>query len=262
MTRDGNILSKPPTERYIELAKPVSWQAFEDIVTSRRSVRVFESEPIPDETVRRCLSMALLSANSSNLQPWDFYWVKDPLAKAKLVEACLSQPAASTAQTLIVCVARTNTWKENSKKILQAFDQVTETSGYRIPHSARTYYSKIVPWTYCQGPFGVLGFFKKMVVAVLGFFKPIPREPSSLNDMKIWATKTTALASQTLMLAFRASGYDSCPMEGIDSARIQRLLKLPNDALVVMVIGAGKRAKNGIYGPRFRFNETQAIHEV
>ena len=53
--------------------------------------------------------------------------------------------------------------------------------------------------------------------------------------MKIWQ-KTTALACQNLMLSLRAFGYDSCPMEGIDSARIKRLLNLSNKDQICIII--------------------------
>lgn len=52
--------------------------------------------------------------------------------------------------------------------------------------------------------------------------------------MKIWATKSTALAAQNLMLALRAHGYDSCPMEGFDEHRVKKLLNLPGKGLVTM----------------------------
>ena len=83
--------------------------------------------------------------------------------------------------------------------------------------------------------------------------------PKSNSDMKIWAHKSTALACQTLMLALRAFGYDSCPMEGIDSHRIKKLLKIPKTAQISMVISAGCRAENGVYGKRFRLKKDNFI---
>ncbi|MBL0266623.1 MAG: nitroreductase family protein [Leptospiraceae bacterium] len=91
---------------------------------------------------------------------------------------------------------------------------------------------------------------------------PTPREPVSVNDMKIWAVKSSALACENLMLALRAFGYDSCPMEFHDSSRIKRLLELPSDAMVTMVISAGKRAPNGVYGDRIRLDKINFIKEV
>ena len=76
------------------------------------------------------------------------------------------------------------------------------------------------------------------------------------------AHKSTALACENLMLSLRAFGYDSCPMEGIDSRRIKTLLGLKKPAEISMVISAGKRAENGVYGKQFRFNNKYFIHEV
>ena len=57
------------------------------------------------------------------MQSWAFYRVVDPEKKARLAEACLSQPAATTAAELIVAVARTDTWREHSRKMVEVFDQ-------------------------------------------------------------------------------------------------------------------------------------------
>ena len=64
------------------------------------------------------------------------------------------------------------------------------------------------------------------------------------------------------MLSLRAYGYDSCPMEGIDSARIKKLLGLSSPAEICMVVSAGKRAENGIYGKQLRFDSKNFIHEI
>ena len=65
------------------------------------------------------------------------------------------------------------------------------------------------------------------------------------------------------MLAFRAYGYDTCPIEGLDQRRVRRLLNLPyGKAEVCMGITVGKRADNGIYGPRIRFDRDLFVKEV
>ena len=58
----------------------------------------------------------------------------------------------------------------------------------------------------------------------------------------------------------RAHGYDTCPMEGMDSARVKRLLGLPKAAQITMVISAGKRAEGGVYGARSRFDKVHFVH--
>jgi hypothetical protein len=127
-----------------------------------------------------------------------------------------------------------------------------EAQGTRIPKAAWLYYRKIAPFMYTQGPFGVLGLIKRLIFFILGFWKPVSREPMSSHDMNIWATKTTALACENFMLAVRAFGFDTCPMEGMDSRRVKKILKLPGDALVPMVIAIGKRREDGVTLPRIR----------
>ena len=118
-------------------------------------MRVFTEEKIPERVVRSCLEMALLAPNSSNLQPWEFYWVRDPEKKKQLVEACFSQPTARTAAELIVSVGRIGTWKKHCQEMLELF----EKGDQKPPKSVTTYYKKLAPFVYTQGPLSILGFF-------------------------------------------------------------------------------------------------------
>lgn len=256
--KEENIFSSIPDNQYTEDAPSIDPSEFEKVVESRRSVRVFSGEPIPQEISRKCLELALLAPNSSNLQPWEFYWVRDEEKKQDLIKACFSQPAAATASEIFVAVGRTGTWSKNSKRMLETF----EKNNTPPPPSFINYYKKLTKIAYTVGPFGLIGAFKKILFFFVGFFQPVPREPTSPTEMKVWAAKTTALACQNLMLAFRAYGYDTCPMEGLDSSWVRKILNLPSDAFVVMGISAGKRSPKGIYGPRLRFPSKEFIKEV
>lgn len=253
-----NILTKMPRSDYREIAPEINVEEFEKVIRSRRSVRVFSDEKIPEEVVNQCLDFGLLAPNSSNLQPWEFYWVRSPEKKELLAQFCMGQLAAKTAQELIVCVARTDKWRERQKDMLETFKK----SDKRVPRGALTYYQKIVPVAYTQGFFSLIGYLKKVVFFLRGLSKVTPREPTSFSDMRVWAHKSTALACENIMLSFRAYGYDSCPMEGMDSKRIKKLLKLPKRAEICMVIGAGKRADNGVFGKQLRMSKEKFVFEV
>ena len=255
---NDRILNKlfKDTNTYTEEAISVNKEEFIKVVESRRSVRIYDDSKVKEEDLMKCLELSLLSPNSSNLQPWEFYWVKNPDKKKKLIDYCLGQPAAKTAQELIVCVARADNWQLNTDIML---DMVKDKE---LPKAVSTYYKKIVPLAYNQGFLGLFGVLKKISTFFIGLKRSIPREPTSINDMKIWAHKSTALACQTLMLSLRAFGYDSCPMEGIDSFKIKKLLKLPKTAQICMVVSVGKRAQNGVYGKRFRLNKDRFIKIV
>jgi nitroreductase len=257
---EKDIFSEIPTLNYQEdngnYSNP---EAFAGLVDARRSCRVYTAEPIPEEIVRKCLSMALLAPNSSNLQPWQFYWVRSNDKKQLVVEACLSQPAAATAQELIIAVSHPQMWRTSRKLMLDSFNSQTEI---KVPKSAISYYDKLVPLAYNQGFLGLFGKLKSVILFFRGIKKATPRGPVSKNDMRVWGHKSTALACQQLMLAFRAHGYDTCPMEGMDENRIRKIIDMPKGSEVCMIISAGKRAANGIYGPRIRFDEKLFVHEV
>ncbi|MBI1860543.1 MAG: nitroreductase family protein [Deltaproteobacteria bacterium] len=218
---------------------------------SRRSIRLFEKDPVPEAVIQHCLDLALLAPNSSNLQPWEFHWVRTPAKREELNRACLSQAAANTAAELIVCVARTRTWRRNCADMIRQIEEL-RAKGTRIPKATTDYYYKLVPFAYTQGPLSLLGFLKRIGTFFYGLARPTTREPLSHTDMKIWAIKSTALACENLMLAFRAHDFDTCPMEGIDSRRVRKLLQLPGDALVPMVLAVGKRRPAGVTLPRIR----------
>lgn len=130
------------------------------------------------------------------------------------------------------------------------------------PKVALLYYGKLVPFVYTVGWFNILTPFKWIFNTVVGFFKVVPRSPISSFGIRTWAVKSCALACENLMLAFRAHGYDTCPMEGFDEVRVKKLLNLSRQSDVVMIISAGKRAPGGIYGPRMRFAREQFIKTV
>ena len=244
--------------KHIEEVPAIDKEEFIKAVKSRRSVRNFTDEPVLEKDMRECLELTLLAPNSSNLQPWEFYWVRSAKNKEKLISYCLGQPAASTAQELVVAVARPDFWKVNQKRMLALIDEM----GEKAPKSVKKYYGKIVPLAYQQGFLSVKGYIKKIAMEFRGLKKPTPREPYNKKGMSVWAHKSTALACENLMLSLRAYGYDSCPMEGMDSTRIKKLLSLNSPAEISMVISAGKRAENGVYGKQIRFESKYFIHEV
>jgi nitroreductase len=251
-----DIFKKIPEVGYVENLPDIDANEVFKAIETRRSVRVFTDEKVPESVVRKCLRAATLAPNSSNMQPWEMHWVRTPEKRNLLIEACLSQPAAKTSAELVVFVARTRTWPEMRKRMLAHL-----ATQPKVPKSATEYYEKLVPLAYEQGPLNLIGMGKTVAMYLRGFVKPTPRRPTSQADMVTWASKTVALACENYMIAMRACGYDTCPMEGFDEVRIAKLLNLPSDAYPVMVISAGKRAANGVYGPQIRFDEALFIKE-
>ena len=57
---------------------------FEDVIRSRRSVRKYQSDPIPDELLRELLETACTAPSAVNYQPWYFVAVRSPEAMERL----------------------------------------------------------------------------------------------------------------------------------------------------------------------------------
>ena len=119
-----------------------------------------------------------------------------------------------------------------------------------------------MPLAYSNGPIGLMGLFKRVYFAVTGLAKPTPREPKSFADIRVWVHKSAALAAENFMLAIRAKGFDTCPMEGHDSKRVKRILGLGCGAEVCMVVSVGKRGTGGIYGPQMCLKRDLFAFEV
>jgi len=257
-----NIFNQIPDLNYTESAAKPCPEVFDELIRARRSVRVYdENAAVPEEVMRQVLSWTLMAPNSSNLQCWEFIWIKDDSKKSQLAKLCFNQPAVRTAKELVVAVARPKRWKAHCKLMLDNFAK-QEAAGHIVPDSAKTYYKKIAPFVYTQGPLGIVGLLKKILISLVGIFKIVPRQPMSLGELKKWAVKSTALATQNFMLGMSAHGFDTCPMEGFDEKRVKKMFDLGCMDEVVMVISVGKRASSGVYGPRIRFEENRFIRIV
>jgi nitroreductase len=79
---------------------------FYEVIKTRRSVRAYASDPIPDDVLNRVLDAARIAPSGSNRQPWKFILVKDGDVKKKLVSSCGGQSFIAEAPLVIVACGR------------------------------------------------------------------------------------------------------------------------------------------------------------
>jgi len=235
-----------------------------EAIAHRRSVRVFDADkPLKAEDVKACIAQAVLAPNSSNLQLWEFYHVHSPEVKQKLAEACFNQPAAKTAQQLVVAVVRLDLWPQRTQANANFIENKlseAEKSDPKKVKAALNYYTKILPKLY-KGSAPIRGFIARMSMAFRGLSKVTYREVGA-TDLRVVGHKSCALAAQTFMLSMAAKGLDTCPMEGFDSKRAKEILNLPAAAQINMIVGCGIRKAEGVYGERFRVPFDAVYKEV
>lgn len=234
---------------------------FDEVVRSRRSLRIYEEDYDP-EVVKRSLDRAIWSPTSSNMQLWEFYRIRDKQALKKISEFCFNQRAARTAPELVVFVARPDKYKTSIQRNLEMIDDKDNPEPEKSKEMRRLYYSKVMPAFYAFDFFNIFSFLKKIAVFFIGLKRPIVREVTN-KDKQVTIHKSIALAAQTFMLSIKAEGHDSCPMEGFDSKRVKKYLKLPRKAQINMIISVGKgKYPEGIFYPTWRYSYEEVVKEV
>lgn len=232
---------------------------FQEIVNYRRSNRAFDpAVEVPDEVIQCSLERALLSPNSSNMQLWEFHWIRSGTEQEKFIPLCLDQRAVKTAKHLVVFVTRRDKWRERAKWNLNKIKETVAGEPNKMQKSAINYYGKLMPLVYSNDIFGFMTLVRKSISFVMGLRKPFYRT-GGLAKQRIVVHKSCALAAQTFMLSVAAEGFHTCPMEGFDEVRVKKALKLPRGAEINMIIAVGKGTEEGIWGPRFRVPNEEVI---
>ena len=60
---------------------------FLELVHTRRSIRRFKPDSVPDELLEKILEAGRWAMSGANAQPWEFVVVRDPIVKGKIVES-------------------------------------------------------------------------------------------------------------------------------------------------------------------------------
>jgi len=78
-----------------------------NFLISRRSIRRFKPDPVPDELILKILDVARYAPSARNSQPWVFIVVKDPEVKKKLANVHLWAKPLENAPLGIVIACNT-----------------------------------------------------------------------------------------------------------------------------------------------------------
>lgn len=55
-----------------------------ELVTNRRSIRRFQTKPVSDDLIDKIIDVAIQAPSGFNMQPWEFFVVKDAQLRAKI----------------------------------------------------------------------------------------------------------------------------------------------------------------------------------
>ena len=221
-----------------------------DTIFQRRAVKVFESAEISAAVREQVLDAARHAPSSFNSQPYRFYWVGSGASKAEVAKLCLGQKPAETASALVVAVADLGSLSSTSQGQLEWMRR-SHFSDEKLRDYERK--AKIGRILFMPGPFGIFAAIKRAIFRLLHLRMVIGMPPLSRQDLFKWATKSTSLACQNLMIAAEALGMNTCPMEGFDGRRLGNYLGLSaRYHEIVMVIAIGKKSQAYHEPPQWR----------
>lgn len=176
-----------------------------EAIKTRRAVKHYDPEhEMTDAEVGQIMSLALLAPTAFNIQNTRLVLVRDPELRKQIRAAAWDQAQVTDASMLIVLCADTKSWEK-------------EPGRYWV-HAPQEVQDFVVP-------------------AIDQYYRG--REQVQRDE----AMRSCGIAAQTLMLAARAMGYDSCPMDGFDFDAVGHLINLPADHVVAMFVAIGKSTK-------------------
>jgi len=222
-----------------------------EVIFKRRAVKVFGPVEISERTREQILNAARHAPSSFNSQPYQFYWISTEKKKRAVAKLCMGQKPAETASALVVAVADIGSLAATSQSQLEWMRSRSEFNEAKIRDFERT--AKIGRILFMPGPFGIFAALKWGVFWLLNLWKVMGMPPLWRQDLFKWATKSTSLACENLMIAAEALGINTCPMEGFDGRRLSKYLGLSaRYHEIVMVIAMGKKSQTYVEPPQWR----------
>ncbi len=96
------------------------WNAVEEALLRRRSIRKFKARQVPPHLIRRILEVGRFAPSQGNCQPWSFVVVRDRSMIDEMEHCCVAACKAMTAR-FNYTIYRPGTWKYLRTKLTTRF---------------------------------------------------------------------------------------------------------------------------------------------
>lgn len=206
-----------------------------EALTWRYATKQFDpNKKIPAETWSALEDALVLSPSSYGLQPWKFFVVTDPAVKAALREHSWNQPQVTDCSHHVVFARRAVI---DEASVDEFIARTVEVRG---------------------GTADALKVYRDMMVS------DVVKGPRSAWAAE-WAARQAYIALGNFMTSAALVGVDTCPMEGMDPAKYDEILGLPEKGYhAVVACPAGYRAEGDKYAtlPKVRFAKEKVVAHV
>jgi len=201
-----------------------------EAIETRRSIRHFRPDDVPDELIKQVLEAARLAPSGSNIQPWRFLVIRDKEVKKELRRICLEQRFVEEAPVVIICFGDLELYsKETRRKRRQEFidSGVTATLSGRFADDSE---------------------YRARQESL-----PTPPRQELITSAKV----NTFIAIEHLVLMATALGLGTCWVGAFEAAAINRLFSLSDNLIPAAVIPVGYAA--GEIPPQ---RPRRSLHEI
>ncbi len=171
-------------------------------IETRRAINQFDANhTMTDREIEELMSLTQLSPTAFNIQHWRFVLVRNPDLREAIRAVSWMQPQITDSSLFVVICADTKAWEKNPERYWRNAAQDVREG---------------------------------IVEAIGEYYRG--REQVQRDE----AMRSCGIAAQTLMLAAKAMGYDSCPMDLSDFGEAAKIIKLPADHCIAMFVAIGK----------------------
>nr|WP_108307402.1 nitroreductase family protein [Metalysinibacillus jejuensis] len=188
---------------------------FTTVINERRSAKDFEPNvPISTEQLEVMVEEAQLAPTAFNLQHAKYIIVRDETVKQELKEVSLMQEKITNASAVIIITGDA-----------QAYENVAEIYAHTLTGDVLTMKEEVIRDFY------------------------VPRGESFAREEAI---RNGSLVAMQFMLVAKSYGWDTCPMIGFDKIEVRRILDIPANEEIVMMITLGKAVPMDEYSRGYR----------
>ena len=172
-------------------------------IIDRRSVKHFDPDHIMSEAeITELMQHAILSPTAFNIQHWRFVQVKDKEKRQQIQQASWGQMQVTEASLLLIVCADLNAWEKQPERYWK--NAPKEVQDYLLP-AIEDYYT------------------------------------NHHQAQRDECFRSCGIAAMNVMLMAKGMGYDSCPMDGFDFDQVAKIIELPHDHIITMMITIGKK---------------------
>jgi nitroreductase len=201
----------------------------------RYATKKFDSsKKIPEATWKTLEQSLVLSPSSFGLQPWQFFVIRNPEIRQKLLEHSWGQTPVVEASHLVVFAIKQNIDTDDVDRYVQRMSEVQQVPAEKLA-----------------------GFGN----VVKGFLQ----NPPYPLDMDQWAARQTYIALGFFMSCAAMLEIDTLPMEGFIPAKYDEVLELNSKGYSAVVLcAAGYRAEDDKYAdnPKVRYPTNDIVQYI